>query len=177
MPSQATNRTSHFRDEKCSDFWAWYKNRLYVMFSVPVCCMIPLRTVWESWGCSAWSSKKAQGDLIKVCNYLEGVHTEQGARLFLYKPSGRATDDGHTLKHRKFPTNSRKPLITVKKPWHGLPRKALETPSLKIFRSHHCPGHLVLGGPEWAGGRTRWPTEVPFSLSQSMVLSFCACLS
>lgn len=52
-------------------------------------------------------------------------------------PSDRTKDSGHKLKHRELHMNMRKILFTVRvaEPWHRLPREAVESPSLKIFKT------------------------------------------
>ncbi|KFV80513.1 hypothetical protein N308_01192, partial [Struthio camelus australis] len=46
--------------------------------------------------------------------------------------------NGHTLKYRKFHLNMRRNFFTVrmKEHWNRLPRQAVESPSLEIFKSH-----------------------------------------
>ncbi|KAK4828399.1 hypothetical protein QYF61_026153 [Mycteria americana] len=53
-------------------------------------------------------------------------------------PSDRTRGDGHQLKHRRFPLNTRKHFVTVRvtKHWHRLPREVVESPSLEIRRNH-----------------------------------------
>lgn len=114
------------------------------------------------------------GDLIKVCKYLKGVHTEKRDRLFPDMPSDRDRGDGHTLKHRQFPTKSRKHFFTVKvsQHWQKLPKEALETRSLKIFRSHP---DIVLGIWLWVALTEHGvgPDGLQKSLSASVSLWFC----
>ncbi|KAK4828588.1 hypothetical protein QYF61_000040 [Mycteria americana] len=50
----------------------------------------------------------------------------------------RTRDNGHDLKHKRFHLNIRKYFFTVRmtEHWQELPREAVESPSLEIFRSH-----------------------------------------
>jgi len=47
-------------------------------------------------------------------------------------------DKGHKLKHRKFRLNMRKNFfpLSVMECWNRLPREAVESPSLEIFKTH-----------------------------------------
>ncbi|KGL80101.1 hypothetical protein N309_13945, partial [Tinamus guttatus] len=45
---------------------------------------------------------------------------------------------GYKLKHSKFHLHVRKNFFTVRvtEPWNRLPREAVESPSLEIFKTH-----------------------------------------
>jgi len=53
-------------------------------------------------------------------------------------PSDRTRDNGHKLKHRKLQLNTRKTffILMVTEHWNRLPREAMESPSLEIFKTH-----------------------------------------
>ena len=66
-------------------------------------------------------------------------------------PGDRKRDNGHKLKHRRYPLNIRKHFFIVKvtKHRHRLPREVVGCPSLRDIQklSGHGPGKPALGGP------------------------------
>ena len=89
---------------------------------------------WESWTCSAQRRDGCGGGLINVYKYLKGGCQEDGSKL-----------SEQNLKHRNFQPNMRK-IFTVRmmEHWNRLPRETVESPSLKIIKSHLG---TILGNP------------------------------
>lgn len=72
-----------------------------------------------------------------MSKYLKGVCQEARARLSSVMPNAKARGSEHKLEHMKFNVNVRKHVFTVRlmEHWHRLPRDAMESLPLKIFKS------------------------------------------
>lgn len=91
-----------------------------------------MRKDWENWTYLSWR-REDRGNPINFIKYLKGECPDDGAGLFSVVPSDGIRGKKHELKHR----NTRKNFFSVRvtEHWNRLPREAVESPSMKIFRN------------------------------------------
>ena len=89
-------------------------------------------------GLFSLEKRRLRGDLRNASKHLQGGGQEDRDRLFPVVPSDRTRGNGHKLKQRKLQLNPRRNFfpLRVPEPWPRLPRGAVESPSLEIFKTH-----------------------------------------
>ena len=81
--------------------------------------------------------RRLWGDLRAAFQNLKGAYRKPGEGLFIQAGSKRKRGNGFKLKEGRFRPDIRKKFFTrrVVRHWNGLPRGAVDVPSLKAFKA------------------------------------------
>ena len=81
--------------------------------------------------------RRLRGDLIAAFQYLKGAYKQEGSQLFERDDNGRTRGNGFKLKEGRLRLDIRGKFLTegVMRGWNRLPREAVDTPSLEVFKA------------------------------------------
>jgi len=88
-------------------------------------------------GLFSLEKRRVWGHLIGAFQYLKGTYRQDGEGLFTGVCSDRTRGNGCKLKEGTFRLDTRKKFFTmgVVEHWNRLPREAVDTPSLEVFKA------------------------------------------
>lgn len=68
---------------------------------------------------------------------MKGTYKRDGEQLFAQLDNDRTRGNGFELKEERFRLEIRRKFFTLRvvRPWHRLPREAVDAPSLEVFKA------------------------------------------
>jgi len=88
-------------------------------------------------GLYSLEKRRVRGDLRAAFQYQKGACKQAGEGLFTRACSDRTSSNDFKLREGRFRLDIRKKFFTMRvvRHWHGLPREAVDAPSLEVLKA------------------------------------------
>ena len=108
---------------------------------------LPYKDRLRELGLLSLEKRRLRGELIAAFQDLKGASKQEGRQLFERGDKSRTRGNGLKLKEGRLRLNVRGKFFTMRavRCWYGLPREAVDAPSLEMFKArlHDALGSLV----------------------------------